>query len=291
MRRLIPAGLAVLALFAIGILAWYGIDEDPSFDATVQVTTEMSRGISRTLQEHVVVTPAMERSVGEKIRDSLRPGLRSDPYVSRVGNDLASQLAGSPYTWEFHVVPMAQPNAFAVPGGILFVTSGLLSTVKYEAELACVLGHEIMHVERGHLRDAMKSLVAADRLGADPAALLQEFLRTGYSQAQETEADRDGIELAAITGYAPLAANILFDRLSGPVGGGNDDLLRRAVERYLASHPPARERKETVSQIIRDKKAGWIGRRFYWGKENLRKRIPLSKLSREGEWRTLEEAP
>ncbi len=181
-----------------------------------------------------VVTPAAEESAGgamaQEVEDQI--GLYDDPqlaaYLNAVGQRLVASLGDTPYTFRFHIVDQAEPNAFASPGGYIYVSRGLLAQFNSEAELAGVLAHEISHVtRRHHTRQAGRSLgaglltlpgravgVVSQDLGNminAPKYAGQVYL-SSFSRGQETEADEYGMRLAAAAGYDPLA---LGDALQG----------------------------------------------------------------------------
>jgi predicted Zn-dependent protease len=139
-------------------------------------------------------------------------------YVNHVGRWLASQTERPDLPWRFGVLEAPQLNAFATPGGNVFITRGLLERMKSEAELAGVLAHEISHVLRKHhLKAIQKSAqtalagealtqALARREGANPnreklIALGSEVFTRGLDKSDELEADRLGVAIAARGGY------------------------------------------------------------------------------------------
>ena len=100
-------------------------------------------------------------------------------------------------------------NAFAAPGGFIFVTTGMLQFLKNEDELAFVLAHEVAHIELDHGLNAIKqnegakifAEATADANGADPFAAFRNFAENGFSESLEGEADVRGAEIAAGIGY------------------------------------------------------------------------------------------
>jgi predicted Zn-dependent protease len=137
-------------------------------------------------------------------------------YVNRVGRWLASQTERPDLPWHFGVLEAPQLNAFAAPGGYIFVTRGLFERLKSEAELAGVLAHEIAHVlAKHHLKAIQKnaqaalagdalSLALSDRRSAGREKLIAfgtEMYARGLDKADEIEADRRGVVIAARAGY------------------------------------------------------------------------------------------
>jgi len=141
---------------------------------------------------------------------------RLQRYVNNVGRWLAAQTERSDLPWQFGVLDAPQLNAFAVPGGTIFITRGLLERMKSEAELAGVLSHEIVHVlKKHHLKAIQKSALAAlageganvalkDRAPAVRDKLISAGTETyarGLDKSDELEADRLGVVIAARGGY------------------------------------------------------------------------------------------
>lgn len=137
-------------------------------------------------------------------------------YVNQVGRWVAAQTERPDLPWRFGVLDAPQVNAFAVPGGTVFVTRGLLERMASEAELAGVLAHEVAHVLRKHHLKAIQkgaqgslageALGAAlrDRAGPERDKLIAfgtEMYSRGLDKADELEADRLGVVLAARAGY------------------------------------------------------------------------------------------
>ena len=153
-------------------------------------------------------------------------------------------------------------NAFAAPGGPIFVTTKLMQTVSNDAELAYVLGHETAHIDRRHI---VKQVEKQQKLGVGAAILGAIFgRRVGaigniygslqslkYSRADENESDTVGVRMMAQLGYDPRAAVTMLGKLGG--GGG--------VE-ILASHPDPKARQTSVQNLINREKLIDISRRM-----------------------------
>ncbi len=148
----------------------------------------------------------------------------------------------------FSVVAAAVSNAFALPGGFVFVTEPLVDLCgRDEAEIAFFLGHEMAHVLRGHARDrlttgAFLNAVTARLPGAGP--LLRQVLVKGYSQDLELEADREGAGLLVAAGFDPRAALRGLRRLAQEPAD-NVGLLE-----FFSSHPPLAERVRRLEQAL-----------------------------------------
>jgi len=143
---------------------------------------------------------------------------RVQRYVNHVGRWLAAQTERPDLPWQFGVLDAPQVNAFAVPGGTIFVTRGLLERMRSESELAGVLAHEIAHVLQKHHLRAMQKNAKASLAGEALSMALQdqnslvrdklisfgtELYARGLDKSDELEADRLGVVIAARGGYDP----------------------------------------------------------------------------------------
>ena len=155
-------------------------------------------------------------------------------------------------------------NAFALPGGHVFVGEGLLRLMRSEDALAAVLGHEVEHIDLRHCAERAQLEAQLRRLGAigDLVGLPAELLMAGYTKEQELEADRDGAVLAVQTGYSYTGFLQLldaFDVLEQAATGSREkssnpvqeagQLSVGTLSGYFASHPPSRQRSEQVKAI------------------------------------------
>ena len=184
------------------------------------------------------------------------PALNS--YVSLVGAAVAEQSARvGEVQFSFGVLDTDDVNAFAAPGGYVFVTRGALALMTSEAELAGVLAHEIAHVDEKHvLEDIRRSDVMAT--ASDEAALTgplldriselgSSLLFTGLAREDEVEADAIGVGYARAVGYRPDGMLQFLQHLEQVVqssGGG--------VREWVASHPPTAERIEALRRHMAD---------------------------------------
>ena len=156
---------------------------------------------------------------------------RIQKYVNNVGRWLTLQTERPDLPWEFAVLDDNDINAFAGPGGHIFITKGLLAHMKSEAELAGVLAHEISHVLMKHHLQAIKKSArtelmsefagqALEQKGANPALTKlvsagTEVYTRGLDKNDEFEADRMGIVIAARGGYDPYGLPAVLQTLQG----------------------------------------------------------------------------
>jgi predicted Zn-dependent protease len=201
------------------------------------------------------------------------------------------------------VVRSPEINAFAVAGGHVYVTEGMLGFVQSEAELALVIGHEIGHVDLRHCVERLQLEQAAGKVTPDLAFLARlgyEVALRGFSEEQELAADAHGALLAGQASYDPWQANDFFGRMNSrnepPVPSRNPvkELARAipgALGRYLATHPPADQRMETIRRALASRPDLWRGLRRYVGRQNLSDRATMQERPGASEWITRLEAP
>ena len=162
------------------------------------------------------------RSEDRKIREQYSPydDAALQQYVSDIGQRLAKSSHRPGLQYQFLVVDSPEINAFALPGGYIYITRGILAYLNSEAELAAVLGHEIGHVTARHSVQQMSAATAAN-VGASVLQIFVPQMRnsagdmlintlggallSGYGREHELEADRLGAEYLARTGYDPQA--------------------------------------------------------------------------------------
>ena len=186
------------------------------------------------------------------------PGLQH--RLNQIGVWVALQSSRPELPWRFAAVQSPTINAFAAPGGTILVTEGMLGHVANEAELACVLGHEIGHItRRHHIAVLQKSLLVsagASALNAQSKsgnseeyrkALIgesKEIFTRGLDRSSEREADEDGVLLAARAGYDPAACLNFMRRLASLKADTN------ALAALYKTHPTAKDRVEDVDKAL-----------------------------------------
>jgi predicted Zn-dependent protease len=166
--------------------------------------------------------------------------------VAAVGAKLADAVKDGRREFHFSLVRAGVSNAYALPGGFVFITEPLLDLCAQDRdELAFLLGHEMGHVLRGHAKSQLTAstflhAVTAQLAGA--GLMLRQLLNKGYSRELELEADAEGARLAASAGFDPRAAARALQRLAR-VSGGNAGLME-----YFSSHPPIAERVQKMER-------------------------------------------
>lgn len=209
-------------------------------------------------------SPEEETRIGRQIAGNLLgavPLVRDDKlqrYVNLVGDWVALQSGRKDIAWHFGVLDTEDINAFAAPGGYIFVTRGLYRRLNNEAELAGVLAHEIAHVTLKHHLKVLKQstligefgkAVSRKAQGSDPAVqnLIgngAEIMARGLDKDAEFEADRVGIVFAARAGYDPWGLPEVLQDLAGlPAKDGRTSLLYK-------THPHPADRLAALGEAV-----------------------------------------
>jgi beta-barrel assembly-enhancing protease len=187
--------------------------------------------------------------------------LELENYISTVGNSVSAR-ARRKLDYRFHYIPDTNLiNAFALPGGHVFIGKGLVRLMQTEDELASVLGHEVEHVDNYHCNErvALRHLPMGELI-----ALPVELFQAGYSKEQELEADRDGADLAVRAGYSPQGAIHLFQTFGrlekeyvSKAQSPDQELSQVAIKGivgYFRSHPLPAEREAQIRRIMASQK-------------------------------------
>ena len=221
------------------------------------------------------VTVADEQEAGARAAQQVAeqvgiyPGEFVTTYVDSIGRRLVASLGETPYYFKFRVIDQAEPNAFATPGGYIFVSRGLLALVNSEDELAGVLAHEISHVTlRHHARQAQRSVLPSVLslpgraigavVGEDvgniinaPISVAGQAYLSSYSREQESEADDAGARLVARAGYDPAALSQILANLEETVMllTANSQGSRKRQQGFFDSHPTTPTRVADIGRL------------------------------------------
>ena len=254
-RNFYAAGLLILSGFIMSV--WAGCAINP-----VSGQPELT-----------LVSERLEQELGDEEAKKVEAGMGFaddtgfTPFLDQLGQRLAEHSPRKNVTFQFHIVDMAEPNAFALPGGYIYVSRGLLALTNTEGELAGVVGHEIGHVAGKHavqriskqapfavvfgLASGITGLVSStvgDLLGG-MGDLAQSAIFSPYSRSQETEADEVGQQIAAEAGWDPVELSTFLANL------GREVTLHEKEPRkpsFFDSHPATSDR---VADTIRHAKS------------------------------------
>jgi predicted Zn-dependent protease len=215
-----------------------------------------------SIEEEWQLGQQLSADVEKQVRLSSDPTLNQ--YVNNMGQRLIAQTP-APFNqlpWQFHVVEDPAINAFAIPGGHIYVNTGLIANARNAAELAGVMAHEISHVTARHSTEQISrqyglSVLAGLVLGQDPGQLAQiaaQIVAGGalarFSREAEAEADERGIHLMATAGYNPIGMATMFETLLA-----QQQSQPSRVEQFFSTHPlttdrvtDARRRAEQIGE-------------------------------------------
>lgn len=220
---------------------------------------------------HISLTPHQEIALGLQATPQmmqqyggLHPDQQAQALVDRVGNKLVRESVAGQTEWqyEFHLLADGRVvNAFALPGGQIFITAALFSRFTTEGQLAGVLGHEIGHVVARHsaqrmakqdLTQGVTGAVIVASGSSDPAMLanaVAQMINMKYGRDDELQSDELGVLFMSDAGYDPRAMIQVQEILQAEAGGS-------APPEFLSTHPSAPNRiqviEETIAEIYPD---------------------------------------
>ena len=223
-------------------------------------------------KQFVVISEKQEIAMGRKAAGGLEkhfggkvPSTKLQEYVRSVGRKVA-EVADRKMPYEFTLLASDVPNAFALPGGMVYVTAGLMKKMSNERQLAAVLGHEVGHVCALHNVHAMQRQWGAKALlklaqyamEAEYASAAQtateyttKFLNLRYSRKDEYQADELGVRYMSRAGYNPYGMVELMEiLLKQKKGKGNEKEKESSFFELFQSHPLTRKRIEQVREHI-----------------------------------------
>lgn len=239
-----------------------GIDDPEKAEQIKQI----GGGVTTVASSAAPLSFESERALGGgvaiKAFDQIGPIVEDENlqrYVNLVGRTVAAQSSRPDLPYAFAVIDSPVPNAFAGPGGYIFVTTGSLRHMSNEAELAAVLAHEVAHVtelhmvktwRRGNLLQGLSQVAAAADEGAEEYAAAVDqatevLFDKGLDKNFEYEADRVGCDLAALAGYDPAGMPSFLNKLAAATDkqGG-----------WYSTHPPLSERIARLNEQVAELK-------------------------------------
>lgn len=254
-RVRIPPRLLIAGVIAVvAILGYFG-------KTSLNPVTGKKQHISLSPQQEVAIglqsAPEMIRQMGGE-----HPDPDAQRLVDTVGAKLVAVLPAeaTPYPYEFHLLADAKTvNAFALPGGQVFITAALLSRLETEGQLAGVLGHEIGHVIGRHSAERMakaeltqglvQAVGVAGSDGSGPntaaqlAAMVGNFINLKYGREDELESDKLGLRVMHDAGYDPRAMIGVMEILEKASGGSSQP-------EFASTHPNPGNRVERIKEHL-----------------------------------------
>jgi predicted Zn-dependent protease len=276
MKSLIVALCSALAIALLAAGCQGGLTLDSAVGSvgnivTRAATTGRSAFVDMDEPQEIELGRAVTASVGARYQVLRDPALTR--YVALVGNAVAAQSTRPDLRYYFAVLDSPEVNAFATPGGFVFVTRGALQLMRDEATLGGVLGHEVAHVALRHGVESVKAQsrkellmlglqegLSHTQVGAFAGAIstaadavAEQVVLKGFSRKEETEADQAGFQYALRAGYDPAG---LRDFLAALVARGGTD---SSLKTFFSTHPATQERLQEQERLLKDAPTG--GRR------------------------------
>lgn len=272
MKRWLP--FILIAGAAIAVLVYnerHKTRADASPRSILYTVADTGREITRAPARLTRISDEEEIRVGNELAQRYSVGLSSndvrvESYIQGVGRKVFP-LAHRKLPYQFHYLPDPNMvNAFALPGGHVFVGGGLLRFMDTEDQLAAVLGHEIEHIDQYHCAERVQMEANARKWHLEDVGALANIpislFQMGYSKKQELAADQEGTRLAVVAGYSPIGAIRLFEKFQRMeeehTRHPNDPaqeltgLAWQTLSGYFESHPLPSERIQQVRMMIND---------------------------------------
>ncbi|NNK83879.1 MAG: M48 family metalloprotease [Flavobacteriaceae bacterium] len=239
-------GLAIAAFFAIRYCNQREVNQYTGRMQAISITTEQEIAIG--LQS----APQMAQQHG-----GLYPNNQYQAFVDQVGNKLvkSSLAAETPYKYEFHLLADRKTiNAFALPGGQIFITYALFSQLENEDQLAGVLGHEIGHILGRHSAERIaetefwQGMATAGSVSADVGGIVQQYAQGKLlinGRGDELESDELGVMFMIDAGYNPeemIGVMEILKKAAGP----------NRVPEFQSTHPDPENRIEKIREAIKE---------------------------------------
>jgi predicted Zn-dependent protease len=277
-RWIIFAGIVLLGVASVVVSEWRKVDVPASPAALLYLVADTEQELTRMPVSFTRMSDTEEIRIGNQLarfyatreeRENTPEVAIVEHYLTRVGSQVARD-AHRKLPYKFHYIPGSYfINAFALPGGHVYVGGGLLELMDSEDELAAVVGHEIEHIDHYHCAERVQREQALRRIPLGGlVALPIEVFEAGYSKDQELEADREGTRLAVEAGYSANGAirmfetfGRLYEEYQTKAKTPQEELSRVAqqtLQGYFRSHPLPSERIAQVRRLIASE--GWTAR-------------------------------
>lgn len=242
------------------------------FIVTLPIITGCATAPYTERSQVMILPPCIEEELGKQAveellqKEKIEENTNFAQLVNNIGNRIAKAIPNSEYTWRFYTINDDETiNAFALPGGGVFVYRGILKVAKTEEQLAAIMGHEIAHVLARHGGERMSQLLLVELGGQLSSAAIEACTKSShaelfeqvygaiatvgvilpYSRKHEYEADHIGVLLMAEAGYDPHEAIVLWENFATL---GN----KKFIPEFLSTHPVDENRIKAIESILPD---------------------------------------
>jgi beta-barrel assembly-enhancing protease len=255
-RWILLTGIVALGVAAVVVSERRKVETPASPAALLYLVADTEHELTRMPVNFTRMSDAEEIRIGDETarmygyelaRDRQGDTAVIERYLNQVGGQLAAH-AHRRLPYRFHYIPNSYMiNAFAVPGGHVYVGAGLLALMDSEDELAAVLGHEIEHIDHYHCAERAQQQQALRRIPLGGLVAIPIFVfEAGYSKDQEMEADREGTRLAVEAGYSANGAIRMFETFD------------RLYQKYHQQHARPQSPQEELSQVAMQTLEGYF---------------------------------
>lgn len=286
------AGLSVL-LYRAEITTPFRATLAPAFQLLGRPVKSVDRALTRVLPIDDLDEAAYGDAIASRYEEFNGGTRKQQKYVQQLLTTVA-EGGRKGFRYRAFLYETTVPNAFALPGGIVVVTTGLLSTLHSEAELVSVLAHEVGHVELSHCIDGVRFEILERKMGSAPLGELADvamtvMMRHAFSKTQEEEADEYAWAWLQQSQYDIAGEGRAFhalqesDRPVSSAGEGRREQPHPILE-YLQSHPHLELREERYRERARNWSAAHPGEQRYSGYRNLLQLRAMSDESFMEEW-------
>lgn len=261
-----------------------------SFAILFQELGKPIKSVDRAISCMLPIDEIDEKMLGDEIKSKLANTAIQEEATVKYLNSLIHCFRDEihkPFEYTIFLVE-GPPNACALPGGVICVTTGLIKLLKSEAELVAILGHEIGHIERGHLFDAARSEMLLKKITGDShsfyaSELLHLMLNLAFSKSQEDEADEYSFRLLVKKQYDPFAISNAFKKLDS--NHIHDPQSTSLIDDFFATHPHIELRREKFYSHAQSWIANHPSEKWYSGEKNFANRITHAEKDYPDEWR------
>ncbi len=269
------------------VIKQIGTPLPPSLAPLLGLVGKPVQSVDHLVTRIINVSDIDERELGEVLHARYAAKYTNAKYASDIQylNELIQRLsakAQKPFTYRVYLLPYDQPNAMALPGGVILITRGMLQVINSEAELVSVLAHEQGHIELGHCLDAVKFQLLAEKvdnktLGAIADYAVYILVSYYFSKTQEDDADEYAYTALLYSPYDPCGVGQAFNSLLQ----WQQQYTKQPAQRHdinplrdlLISHPPLELR---IAKYQQRAEVWWrlhLNEERHLGVENLRDRI------------------